>query len=739
MSEASGSGALDDVAAALAALEAALREAGVPHEALGPVDAAMDGLRRALARDRPADADSELRYRGLLEIVDKGILVHGPDGELEHANAAAMRLFDIAPDQPIGNALRGDRWLVVDEDGREVERSELPANRARLTGRTVSSTVLGFYHRRRRRLMWLSVTAVPQFAPGGDRVQQVLTLFSDVTALKRDSALFDRAQALAHIGGWEWDSGRNRLYLTDEAQRILDRDPAPASMDELLACLREDDRRELRAALDDAISTGRHLDLEVCATHGHGRSVWMRVIGEADGGRPLAARVTGTLQDITERKQAEETLRVQARTDPLTSLLNRDAVIYELQTRLDDPTQRAVAVLYVDLDRFKTVNDVLGHAAGDRLLTTAARRIERAVGSEGLIARFGSDEFLVVCSTGDDPTRPQRLADAILDVFGRVFPLDGEEFDVTASIGVAQGPQDGVTARELIQSADVAMHDSKRRGRNSWQAFTAELAEQQQLRLQLENHLRRAIDNEEFRLVYQPQVELATGRTVGVEALIRWRNRSLGEMRPDRFIGHAEVTGDIIGIGGWTLREACRQMRRWLDRGVAIDRMAVNVSYRQFLGENLARSVRALLDEYRLPGHALELEFTERVLIEDVPDTLRVFAELRDLGVALTIDDFGEGYSALNYLRRLPIHGLKLSQLFVQGVPDNQSDVAVCQAVTGIARGLGLGMVAEGIENERQREFLHNLGVGVGQGYLFAPGLQPDEIEARYGPVAQTP
>ncbi|HEY0659847.1 MAG TPA: EAL domain-containing protein, partial [Lysobacter sp.] len=190
--------------------------------------------------------------------------------------------------------------------------------------------------------------------------------------------------------------------------------------------------------------------------------------------------------------------------------------------------------------------------------------------------------------------------------------------------------------------------------------------------------------------------------------------------------------GDIVGIGGWVLREACRQMRRWRERGLALERVAVNVSYRQFLGEDLAEYVRAALAESGLPGSALELEFTERVLIEDAPDTVRTFAALREMGVVLTIDDFGEGYSALNYLRRLPIHGLKLSQLFVQGVPDNQSDIAVCQAVVGIARSLGLSLVAEGIETERQRGFLLDLGVSIGQGFLFAPGLGPDELQQQY-------
>ncbi len=686
----------------------------------------------AVARDLSGRRDAEVRYRELMQTIDQGVLVRDAHGRVVHANAAAMRLFGISSDESVEEALHAIHWLIVDEDGKELLEHQRPALRALRTGQRVASTVLGFYHRQRRELTWLSVAAVPHYGPGSDRPQQVLSLFTDVTSLKRDSALFSRAQKLAHIGGWEWDTGRNRLYLTDETERILGQSVPPESIEGLLACLREGDRRRLRRGLDEAIAIGNHLDLELQGVRGDGHTFWVRVIGEAEAGDVLSSRLTGTMQDITQRKQADETLRVQARSDPLTGLFNRDFVLGELEARLDDPTQCTLAVLYIDLDRFKVVNDVLGHAAGDRLLAAAARRIQRAVGSEGLIARFGGDEFLVVCNTGDDVARPPRLADAILEVFGDSFRMDGEEFSITASIGIAQAPADGERPQALIQAADVAMYDSKRRGRNGWQIFTPELAAQQSHKLQMETQLRRAVGNDEFHLVYQPQVNLVTGVTVAAEALIRWRSRALGEMRPDRFIGHAESTGDIVGIGTWVLREACQQVRRWRDRGMQLERVAVNVSYRQFLGEDLFSNVRAALDEFNLPGSALELEFTERVLIEDVPDTLRTFAELRAMGVMLTIDDFGEGYSALNYLRRLPIHGLKLSQLFVQGVPDNHSDVAVCQAITGIARSLGLGLVAEGVETEPQREFLLDLGVPIGQGFLFAPGLLPDELERRY-------
>jgi diguanylate cyclase (GGDEF)-like protein/PAS domain S-box-containing protein len=697
----------------------------------------------AVARDLSGRAEAEMRYRELMAVMDKGIVMRDAGGRIVYANAAAIRMLSVEPGLSLDEELQPGRWHIIDEDGRERAPPDLPAFRALRNGRVEDNTVLGYYNVRLRKLTWFAVTSVPQFAAGADTPHQVMSLFTDVTDLKRDSALFERVQALAHIGGWQWDAGRDQLYLSEETLRIIGLDEAPAGMAEAQQVLLEPDRRRLQAAIERTLASGEGFDLELQGRRGEA-PFWVRAIGESVAAGALSQHLTGTVQDITERKRAEESLRVQARTDPLTGLLNRDAILGELVALLDGASPSPVAVLYIDLDRFKIVNDVLGHGAGDELLVSASARIRRAVGDDGLIARFGGDEFLVACRIGDDAARPERIADAILGAFGDSFRFDNEEFAITASIGIARAPADGTTVQALVQNADAAMYDSKRRIRNGWQAYTPALAHSQQERHRIEAQLRRAAENNEFHLVYQPQVELATGATVAAEALIRWDNDQFAQMRPDQFIAHAEITGDIVRIGGWVLREACRQARQWRTEGVAFGRIAVNVSYRQFLGDDLAGSVRELLSEFELPGPALELEFTERVLIEDAPDTQRTFAALRDLGVTLTIDDFGEGYSALNYLRRLPIHGLKLSQMFLQGVPDNRSDVAVCQAVCGIARSLGLALVAEGVENEAQRRFLLELGVEVGQGFLFSPGLSPQGYAARLRqadvpPVAAVP
>ena len=682
----------------------------------------------AVARDLSGRWQAESRYRLLMESIDKGVILFDRDFHLLSANPAAHRILGPSLDSDLRTRPR--EWIIVDEHGRLLPEEKWPPQRALRSGQVVPSTTVGLHHLPSDRMVWVSATTVPVFSSGRDEADHVFVLFSDITELKRDSTLFDRAQSLAHIGGWEWDRGRQRLYLTGEALRIVGLGAGRHAMDDLLERLRSGDRHRLESALERALAQRDGFDLELQGLRGDGHNFWIRMIGEVEPGKHASPRVAGTLQDITERKQAEETLRIQARTDPLTGILNRDAILAELDARLHEPAHAGVAVLYIDLNQFKTVNDVLGHGAGDQLLVRTGQRIAQAIGTEGLLARFGGDEFLVLCD-GDDPAQAPRLAATILRALAQPFLFGEDEFTISASIGIAYAPTDGNRPQQLIQNADIAMYDCKRRNRNGWQTFTPDLAQKQQDRLQIETQLRRALDNREFRLVYQPQVDLRNGHMVAAEALIRWQSHQLGELRPDLFIGHAETTGDIVRIGDWVLREACRQVREWREQGLGVVRVAVNVSYRQFVAEDLAVKVAETLREFDLPGSALELEFTERVLIEDAPATLRTFAELRRMGVVLTIDDFGEGYSALNYLRRLPIHGLKLSQLFVEGVPDNRSDVAVCEAVGAIARSLGLGLVAEGVELEAQRRFLLELGVPVGQGFLFAPGLPPDELAQR--------
>src|SRR5690606_31180803 len=357
----------------------------------------IDGQRCivAVARDLSRRREAESRYHSMMEFIAKGVVIQAANGSMVNANTAPLRMLGATEGERVPrDGTLPEHWMLLRADGSEMPLAEFPAMRALREGRLVGSTLLGLYHRRRRRLGWLSVTSIPHFPAGRDRPGQVLSLFSDVTAPKRDSALFDRVQSLASIGGWEWDRASGRLYLTAEAANILDHAGQSDTMDALLGRLQPADAARLRKALDEA-SDGTGFDLDLQGARRDGEAFWVRVIGESGTGVAGTARVTGTLQDITVSKHGEQNLRVLARSDPLTGLLNRDAMLAELAARLEGG--RAVAVLYIDLDRFKLVNDVLGHAAGDTLLTSAAGRLRRAVGEEGLIARFGGDEFLVAC------------------------------------------------------------------------------------------------------------------------------------------------------------------------------------------------------------------------------------------------------------------------------------------------------------------------------------------------------
>jgi diguanylate cyclase (GGDEF)-like protein/PAS domain S-box-containing protein len=682
-------------------------------------DAAERGLR-----------DSERRYRELLDAIDKGILVQDREGRVVSANAAAERMLGMKEADLSAESANIADWRFVDEHGQPLKPAALPSSRALAEARVIDSTVAGISSATLGGHSWFSVTAVPQFREGDTQPFQVITLFSDITALKLESLLFDEVQLLANIGGWHFDYRRDRMYASRELYRLLELVPERRiERDDVFALFVPGDRERLQQAMQSARQRNESFDLELRVVLRSGQRRWLRVIGQPQLQRGVVESVIGTVQDITSRKRQEEQLRRQALTDPLTGLSNRDALMRHLALAVDEARPGAgPAVLYVDLDRFKVINDLLGHAAGDGLLVAAAQRLRRAVGAETLLARFGGDEFMALISPCSDEQAPRDLAVRITEAFAAPFPHGGEEFSITASVGIAQYPQDGATIQQLINHADAAMFDAKRRGRNNWQAFTPALARKLTDRLLIETQLRRALDNQEFYLHFQPQVELASGQVTAAEALLRWRNRMLGELAPDLFISHAENTGDIVRIGAWVIREACRQLRAWRDGGLCVPRVAVNVSYRQFLGDNLPEVVADALREFSLEGSSLELEMTERVLIEDVPDTVDVFAAIKRLGVSLVIDDFGEGYSALNYLRRLPFDGLKISHHFMHGIPAVPTDTALCEAVIRIAQSLGMVVVAEGVEDEAQRQFLIAQGTSLAQGYLFSRPLPAEEF-----------
>ncbi|OPZ86016.1 MAG: Phytochrome-like protein cph2 [bacterium ADurb.Bin429] len=438
----------------------------------------------------------------------------------------------------------------------------------------------------------------------------------------------------------------------------------------------------------------------------------------------------GIMLDITERKQAEDMIRHQAYHDTLTDLPNRAL----FQDRLTHALTRArrhgtmLAVMFLDIDRFKTVNDTFGHAVGDLLLKGVADRLRARLRGEDTISRLGGDEFTILLHEIANADDALSVARKIVQAFEQPFLLDGKEIHTSTSVGIALFPQDGSDAQTLLHHADTALYHAKEQGRNNFQCYHAAMSEKATERLEMENELRNALVQEQFALFYQPQACAVTGRIIGVEALLRWQHPTLGMISPAQFIPVAEETGLIVPLGQWVLHQACWQSITWQQAGFPLMRMAVNLSARQFHQHNLLEMVAAALDETGLPPEYLELEITESVAMRDVEFSASVMQDLRDMGVQLSIDDFGVGHSSLIYLKKFPISTLKIDQLFVRGLTTDPNDQAIATAIITMARSMNLRVIAEGVEHEDQLAFLRACQCEGIQGYLFSKPLPPDAL-----------
>ena len=437
-----------------------------------------------------------------------------------------------------------------------------------------------------------------------------------------------------------------------------------------------------------------------------------------------------SFSDISERKANEARIEYLAHHDPLTGLINR----YNLENRLDQALLSAhrddlrVAVMFIDMDRFKTINDTLGHHVGDLLLIEVARRLRDSVRESDIVARLGGDEFIVVLTRIADEMDAAPLGDKILRSLGQTYVFDDKELHSSPSIGIAVYPSDGEDGPTLMKNADTAMYHAKERGRNNVQYFTPAMNAAASERLGLENDLHQALRNGELHLHYQPQVCSRDGRSVGVEALARWRHPLLGDISPLKFIPISEESGLIEALGNWVLEEACRQLSAWRVEGIDDIRMAVNLSAQQLRSPGLVQSVDAVLKRHRLKGRDIELEITESVAMENPERAIGQLQALRDLGIQLAIDDFGTGYSSLAYLKRLPIQILKLDRTFVRDIETDPSDAEISAATLALAHNLGLKVIAEGVETEAQRAYLLQHQCDFMQGYLFSKPLPAEDV-----------
>jgi diguanylate cyclase (GGDEF)-like protein/PAS domain S-box-containing protein len=443
--------------------------------------------------------------------------------------------------------------------------------------------------------------------------------------------------------------------------------------------------------------------------------------------------VASIVNDITERAHADKTIHHLANHDSLTGLPNR-RMMQERLTQAIAQARRAhhhVAVLYLDLDRFKLINDTLGHEAGDTVLRTMAKRLQDSVREEDIVSREGGDEFIIILPNLDDTKHARVVADKVLKTLAAPFDIGTSRFNVTSSIGISFFPDNADDAPTLLKHADAAMYNAKRAGRNTLRFFTEDLQQMLSKRLELETRLRHAIDNKEFMLHYQPQVDLATGRIRGMEALLRWNNpEQIEEIFPRQFVTVLEEMGIIAPVGEWVLQHACAQAKRWEQAGYGNLIVSVNLSARQLLSRNLAQQLRDLLKQTGLDASKLELEISETAAMQNPAQTVEILGELRDLGVRLTLDEFGVGHSSLSELKSFPVNTLKISRNFIDGIPGDAGDKTISEAVIAMAKRLNLRVVAVGVETKEQIEFLRASQCDAIQGFIFSKPLSAEDADS---------
>ena len=564
-------------------------------------------------------------------------------------------------------------------------------------------------------------------------VRAIEGLIQDITARKeaerRYRSLFDNA-----IEG---------IFRTTADGRYLEANPALAqiygfdSPEELIATLR-DIRRQLYVD-----PTRREEFMRLVKMHGsitgfesqvyrkNGEIIWISENARAvfdDAGEVLYYE--GTVEDITERKLYQARIEQQANYDTLTGLANRSLLNERLQEAIANAEKDGtrLAVVFVDLDRFKFINDSLGHHVGDELLRAIAARLKANMREGDTVARLGGDEFVLLITGERDPDAIAAVLERMLKDISQPWSIPQGDFTFTCSMGVALYPDDGQTAETLLKHADSAMYRAKETGRNNIQFFTAQLNEAITERLELENNLRRALERQQFELNYQPRIDLRTGAVIGAEALIRWRLSDEQTVEPSRFIPVAEEVGLIAPIGKWVLETACAQNKAWQDAGLPPLVVSVNVSARQFRHDDLVHTIAQALDRTKLAPCYLEIELTESAVMHDAERFVAMLNELNDLGVQIAIDDFGTGYSSLSYLKRFPVDRLKVDRSFVQDIATDADDATIVRTIIALGHNLGLKVVAEGVETAEQLAFLRENGCDELQGYLFGAPVPAEEF-----------
>ncbi len=593
----------------------------------------------------------------------------------------------------------------------------------------------------------IDVNLISSAFDASDLSKGVVFTAEDISPRKQSESAFEKVQQqlemaidAADLGIYDFDLHHGRVSVNDRYLRMLGYAPGQLEFSQALwlNMIHPDDLPAVNAALvDDPQRVLAGVEVEYRMRHKSGAWIWVldRTKGYADVSDGRIVRAIGTHMDLTARKQNEDRIDFLSHYDTLTHLPNREL----LRDRLEHALPRVrrdgeqLAVLMIDLDRFKTINESLGHTVGDALLKAVAERMQSLMRGGDTLARVGGDEFILLLENDVTVLSASTVAQKWMQLFTQPIQVGDSALAVTASIGISLFPTDGDSADDLLRHADVALYKAKGQGRNNFQFYEQGMTAGAFEHLLLENALRGAVSRNELRVHYQPQIDFGSGKLCSVEALVRWQHPELGLIAPGRFIPLAEEAGIIGAIGEWVLRESCRQMLAWDAAGLHIPCVAVNLSVQQLERETLLPLVAEVLASSGLEGTRLELEVTESMIMRDADQSLAVLQGLRELGVKLAIDDFGTGYSSLSYLKRLPVHRLKIDQSFVRDIGRDSNGEAIVRAIIALGRSLGLETVAEGVEEQGQAEFLSAESCDVGQGYLYSRPVAADELSLYWG------
>ena len=682
-------------------------------------------------------ADREVYLRTMMQTVPLGIGVVAAR-EFVDVNQAVCDMLGYTAEELLGQPVR--MIYANDAEYQRVGREKY-ADIAR-TGRGEIET-----RWQRKDGGLIDVHVISSWFDAADTSKGTVFTAEDVTQRKHDEAALQKTRRQlelaiesADLGIYDFDLRSGEVSLNERYLRMLGYAPGELDFTQplWLSMIHPDDLPAVKATL---LQDQRHLlqgvEVEYRMRHKSGAWVWLldrsKVYANPETGE--ITRAVGTHMDLTRRKQAEEQLDFLSHYDALTHLPNRDL----LRDRLDHAIQRVrregkkLALLMLDLDRFKMINESLGHSVGDALLKAVAARMVSQMRGGDTLSRVGGDEFILLLENDVNSHSASQVAMKWLHQIVQPIQVGETELAISASIGISLYPDDGVNADDLLSHADTALYKAKSQGRNNFQFYEQEMTAGVFEHLLMENALRGAVSRNELRVHYQPQIDFGSGKLCGVEALVRWQHPELGLVSPARFIPLAEEAGLIGMIGEWVLREACRQMLAWDAAGLHIPCVAVNLSVQQLERETLLPLVEDVLASSGLDGARLELEVTESMIMGESGQALNVLQGLRELGVKLAIDDFGTGYSSLSYLKRLPVHRLKIDQSFVRDIGQDSNGEAIVRAIIALGRSLGLETVAEGVEEPAQAEFLQAEACDVGQGYLYSRPVAADELSLHWG------